>query len=39
MSGHKRSKLNAFLDNCPEWVQQAVWGESDECQKGRQNIK
>jgi hypothetical protein len=23
-----RSKFNQFLDQCPEWVQEEVWGEN-----------
>ena len=41
MSEHKRSKLNAFLDNCPEWVQQAVWGDGgmrDEIEQLQQRV-
>jgi predicted HAD superfamily Cof-like phosphohydrolase len=28
MATHKRSELNKAIDQCPEIVQQAVWGES-----------
>ena len=41
MSEHKRSKLNAFLDSCPEWVQQAVWGDGgmrDEIEQLQQRV-
>ena len=28
MSQHKRSRFNQFLDRCPTWVQEEVWGEN-----------
>lgn len=28
MSKHKRSRFNQFLDRCPTWVQEEVWGEN-----------